>query len=162
VIFIKRNNLLNLCILFLTLFTLFLFDKTKLNKYIGYQKVKEYILIDYNFNPLVSKVFGKGIYSFYNSEVMVNNTILKEYFINDYYIVYQSEEILYSTYVGSVANIVKRDMYYDVYINLGSEELVIYNLCSTNLKLYQKIEANTPIGYLPFDIEGYYYYYQKH
>lgn len=154
--------MLNLCFLTLVLFALFLLDRTKLNKYIGYNKVKEIILVDYNFHPLAKKVFGSEIYLLYNDEVNVNNNVLNEFLIDDYYLVYQSEKELFSTFVGSVFNINKREDCYDVYINLGSENLIIYNLEFTDLKLYQKIEANMVLGYLPFSEDGYYYYYKKY
>lgn len=154
--------MLNLCFLTLVLFALFLLDRTKLNKYIGYNKVKEIILVDYNFHPLAKKVFGSEIYLLYNDEVNVNNNVLNEFLIDDYYLVYQSEKELFSTFVGSVFNINKREDCYDLYINLGSENLIIYNLEFTDLKLYQKIEANMVLGYLPFSEDGYYYYYKKY
>lgn len=141
---------------------LFLLDKTKLNKYIGYKKVKEIIVYDYNFYPIVKKVFGDKIFSLYNGEVSVNNDVIKEERLNDYYLVYQSNYELYSTFIGSVNRIEKNGNYYDVYINLGNSSIVICNLEDTNLRLYQKVEANTVIGYLPFDEVGYYYYYKKY
>ena len=158
----KRNNLMNLCLLLLIVFSLFLLDKTKLNKYIGYKKVKQFLIVDYNFYPLANKVFGSVIHGFYQDDISVNNNIISEHFVDGYNLVYQSEELLYSTYVGSVFDINKRNDFYDVYINLGSGQLAIYNLKYTDLDLYQKIEANMIIGYLPYSKEGYYYYYQKY
>lgn len=161
-IILKRNNLLNLCLLFLILLTLFLFDKTKLNKYIGYKKVKEFVLVDYNIMPFAKKFFGDNFYDLYNEEINVSNSIIDEIKIDDYILVYVSEQVLYSTYIGSVSNIVKHNDLYDVYLNLSDEKIVFYNLIYTELKLYQKVETNTVLGYLPYSKEGYYYYYQKY
>ena len=137
------------------------FENTKLKKYIGYQKVKSYILVDYNLYPLAEKVFGKGIFHFYDLEVKVNNDVIYEEKIGTLTKVYQTNEKLYATYLGSVTKIDKKEEYYDVSINLASGTIVIKGLVSVDVFLYQKIEANTIIGTLNSCEVGYYYYYEK-
>ena len=131
VVFLKRNNLMNLCLLLLVVFSLFLLDYTKLNQFIGYKRVKELVLYDYNFNNLSVKLFGKNIFNFYDFEVNVSNNIIKEIEYEDYSLVYQTEEKLYSTYIGSVYKIDKNKDGYDLYINLLDGKLVIYDLTTT-------------------------------
>lgn len=157
----KRNNLLNLCILLIVLFALFCLDNTKLKKYIGYQKVKSYVLIDYNLYPLTEKFFGKGIFNFYNLDINVSNEIIDEIQMGEYTLVYQSNDKLYSTFLGSVSKINKKEDCYDVYISLRDCSIILCNLKEVEVFLYQKIEANTLIASLEKCEVGYYYFYKK-
>ena len=74
----KRNNFRNLFSLLLVVLALYLLDNTKLNKYIGYEKVKEYINEDIDVFGVAKGFFGEKLRLFYNTEHSVSSTIIKE------------------------------------------------------------------------------------
>ena len=150
----KRNNLRNLFSLLLVVLSLYLLDNTKLNKYIGYEKVKEYIKSDINVFGIAKGFFGDKLFSFYNLSSQVSSTVIKEVKYNDGYLVYQSDNYLYSTFVGSVIKISKEDDLYSVVISKGNGKILLSNIVRLEVVLYQKIEADTLIGM----IDGFYYY----
>ncbi len=150
----KRNNLRNLFSLLLVVLSLYLLDNTKLNKYVGYEKVKEYIKTDINIFGIAKGFFGDKIYSFYNLTTNVSTTIIKKEKYGDGYLVYQNDNYLYSTYVGSVIKIVKEGDYYSIVISKENEKILYKKIVDINVSLYQKIEADTLIGTF---IEFYYY-----
>ena len=150
----KRNNLRNLFSLLLVVLALYLLDNTRLNKYIGYEKVKEEIKKDVNIFGLAKGFFGDKLLDFYNTTPTVSTSIINEEKYGDGYIVFQSDERLYSTCLGTVINIKNNDGIYTVVISKIVGKLLISNLKVINVKLYQKIESDTLIGI----IDGYYYY----
>lgn len=151
---LKRNNLRNLFSLLLATLSLYLLDNTRLNKYIGYEKVKEYMKEDINVFGLAKGIFGSEMFSLYNLESTVSNTVIKEVEYGKGTIVYISSDKLYSTYIGTVINVSKTDDFYSVTIAKANEKITIKYLKEVNVKIYQKIEADTLIGY----VDGYYYY----
>ena len=150
----KRNNLKNLFSLLLVVLALYLLDNTRLNKYIGYEKVKEEIKKDINIFGLAESFFGDELFSFYNTTPKVSSNVVREEKYGDGYIVYQSGERLYSTFLGTVMKIENSSGMYSVLISKLDGNLLISNLKMINVRLYQKIEADTLIGI----IDGYYYY----
>ena len=150
----KRNNLKNLFSLLLVVLALYLLDNTRLNKYIGYGKVKEEIKKDINIFGLAESFFGDELFSFYNTTPKVSSNVVREEKYGDGYIVYQSGERLYSTFLGTVMKIENSSGMYSVLISKLDGNLLISNLKMINVRLYQKIEADTLIGI----IDGYYYY----
>lgn len=150
----KRNNLKNLFSLLLVVLALYLLDNTRLNKYIGYEKVKEEITKDINIFGLAKSFFGDEMFSFYNTTPKVSSIIVREEKYGDGYIVYQSDEHLYSTFLGTVIKIENSSGVYSVLVSKLDGNLLISNLKMINVRLYQKIEADTLIGI----IDGYYYY----
>ena len=150
----KRNNLRNLFSLLLVVLALYLLDNTRLNKYIGYEKVKEEIKKDINIFGLAKGFFGDKFLNFYNTTPMVSTSVISEEEYGNGFIVFQSDEWLYSTYLGTVINIENNDGLYTIVISKIDGNILISNLKMINVKLYQKIEADTLIGI----IDGYYYY----
>ena len=150
----KRNNLKNLFSLLLVVLALYLLDNTRLNKYIGYEKVKEEIKKDINIFALAESFFGDELFSFYDTTPKVSSIVVREEKYGDGYIVYQSDERLYSTFLGTVIKIENSSGMYSVLISKLDGNLLIRNLKMINVRLYQKIEADTLIGI----IDGYYYY----
>ena len=150
----KRNNLKNLFSLLLVVLALYLLDNTRLNKYIGYEKVKEEIKKDINIFGLAESFFGDELFSFYNTTPKVSSNVVREEKYGNGYIVYQSGERLYSTFLGTVMKIENSSGMYSVLISKLDGNLLISNLKMINVRLYQKIEADTLIGI----IDGYYYY----
>ena len=150
----KRNNLRNLFSLLLVVLALYLLDNTRLNKYIGYEKVKEEIKKDINIFGLAKGFFGDELLNFYNTTPVVSTSVISEEKYGDGYIVYQSDERLYSTFLGTVINIENNNDLYTVVISKIDGNILVSNLKMINVKLYQKIEADTLIGI----IDGYYYY----
>jgi hypothetical protein len=143
------------------MFSLFCLDYTKLNKYIGYKKIKSYVIKDVNYFSLVKNFIGDGVMYFYDNEVVVNNDILKEISVDGGYYIYQSSSILYSTMIGSVSEIKKGEEYYTVFVNTLDGRVMLFGLEEVYVSLYQKIEANTMIGSLYYSKDGYYYFYKK-
>ena len=150
----KRNNLRNLFSLLLVVLALYLLDNTRLNKYIGYQKVKEEISKDINIFGLAESFFGNEMFTFYNTTPKVSSSVSYEKKYGNGYIVYQTDERLYSTFLGTVIKIENSGGMYSVLISKLDGNLLISNLKMINVRLYQKIEADTLIGM----INGYYYY----
>ena len=150
----KRNNLRNLFSLLLVVLALYLLDNTRLNKYIGYQKVKEEISKDINIFGLAESFFGNEMFTFYNTTPKVSSSVSYEEKYGNGYIVYQTDERLYSTFLGTVIKIENSGGMYSVLISKLDGNLLISNLKMINVRLYQKIEADTLIGI----INGYYYY----
>ena len=101
----KRNNLRNLFSLLLVVLALYLLDNTRLNKYIGYQKVKEEISKDINIFGLAESFFGNEMFTFYNTTPKVSSSVSYEEKYGNGYIVYQTDERLYSTFLGTVIKI---------------------------------------------------------
>ena len=153
-IILKRHNLRNLFILLMITLALFLLDDTKLKRYIGYEKVKEYIKEDINVFGVAKGFFGNKIFDFYVLDSPVNSTVIKENKYGKGYLVYQEDDTLYSSFVGSVVNVEKVDDLYNVTISKTSGNITIFYLTEVSVNIYQKIELNTVIG----KIDGYYYY----
>ena len=141
------------CLLLIVL-SLYLLDNTRLKKYIGYEKVKEYIKTDINIFGLAKGFFGDNLFRLYNQSANVSSTITSKEKYQNGYIVFQTDNNLYSTFIGSVINIEKHDNYYTVTISRSDGNIILSNILHLNVKLYQKIEADTLIGI----IDGYYYY----
>ena len=97
--------------------SLYLLDNTKIKKLIGYEKVKEYIKTDINIFALGKGFFGDGVFEFYNLESAVSQTVYETVKIGDITVVYQTENELYSTFIGSVVKIIKYDDSYSVIIS---------------------------------------------
>ena len=154
VIYLKRNNLRNLFCLLLGVLSLYLLDNTKLNKYIGYDKVKEYIKKDIDVFALGKGFFGDKILNLYNADISVSNSVIKEEKIGNLTVVYQSDNYLYSTYIGSVIKIDKNKDSYSIIISKTGGKILISNLKEVYVSLYQKIEADTLLAL----IDGYYFY----
>ena len=150
----KRNNLRNLFSLLLIVLALYLLDNTVLKKYIGYEKVKEEISKDINIFGLAESFFGDEMFAFYNTTPKVSSNVSKEEKYGNGYIVYQNDERLYSTFLGTVIKIENSSGMYSILISKLDGNLLISNLKMINVRLYQKIEADTLIGI----INGYYYY----
>ena len=150
----KRNNLRNLFSLLLVVLALYLLDNTRLNKYIGYNKVQEEIKKDINVFALAKGFFGDKLLNFYNTTSSVSTSIISEEKFGNGYVVYQSDERLFATFLGTVINIKNNDGLYTVVISKLDGNIMVSNLKNINVKLYQKIEADTLIGI----IDGYYYY----
>ena len=150
----KRNNFKNLVILLLSVLALYLLDNTRLNKYIGYEKVKIEIHKDINVFGLGKTFFGEGVLNFFNIETTVSSSVTSEVKSGNGYIVFQYDERLYSTFLGTVIKISKNRNLYSVVIGMAEQKILIGNIKILNVKLYQKIEVDTLIGY----IDGYYYY----
>ncbi len=150
----KRNNFRNLFSLLLVVLALYLLDNTKLNKYIGYEKVKEYINEDIDVFGVAKGFFGEKLRLFYNTEQSVSSTIIKEEKYGDGYKVYLSDDFLYSSYIGTVIKISKEDNYYSIIISKSNGKILISNLIDVKVSLYEKIEADTLLGV----IDGFYYY----
>lgn len=150
----KRNNLRNLFSLLLVVLALYLLDNTKLNKYIGYEKVKEYIKEDIDVFGVAKGFFGERLKLFYNTEQSVSSTVIKEEEYGKGYRVYLSDDLLYSSFIGSVIKVSKENNYYSIVISKSNGNILISNLIDVKVSLYEKIEADTLIGV----IDGFYYY----
>ena len=150
----KRNNFRNLFSLLLVVLALYLLDNTKLNKYIGYEKVKEYIKEDINVFGVAKGFFGERLKLFYNTDQSVSSTVIKEEKYGKGYRVYLSDDLLYSSYIGTVIKISREDNYYSIVISKSNGKILISNLIDVKVSLYEKIEADTLIGV----IDGFYYY----
>ena len=150
----KKNNLRNLFALLLTVLALYLLDNTRLNKYIGYEKVQESIKKDINIFGLAKGFFGDGLLSFYNGTSSVSSNVIKEEKYGNGYLVYQTDEMLYSSVLGTVVSIENKNGLYTVVISKVDGNILFSNLKMVNVKLYQKIEMDTLIGI----VDGYYYY----
>ena len=150
----KRKNARNLFLLLLIVLALYLLDNTRLNKYIGYNKVKEYIKEDINIFGLSKRFFGEKLLNFYNQETHVASSVISEERYLDGYIVYQSDNLLYSNTIGTVVKIEKHNDIYSVTISKVTGNIYLSNIKVLYVNLYQKIEADTLIGI----IDGYYYY----
>lgn len=133
---------------------LYLLDNTKLNKYIGYGKVKEYIKTDINVFGLGKRFFGDDIFMLYNTEISVNSNIVKEVKHGNQSIVYLSSDLLYSTFIGSVLKVEKNGELYSVVIATSTSNIKISNIKILDVRLFQKIEIDTLIGI----VDGFYYY----
>ena len=150
----KRNNFRNLFSLLLVVLALYLLDNTKLNKYIGYEKVKEYIKEDIDVFGVAKGFFGERLKLFYNTEQSVSSTVIKEEKYGYGYRVYLSDDFLYSSFIGSVIKVSKEGNYYSIVISKSNGKILISNLIDVKVSLYEKIEADTLIGV----IDGFYYY----
>jgi hypothetical protein len=150
----KRNNFKNLFSLLLVVLALYLLDNTKLNKYIGYEKVKEYIKEDIDVFGVAKGFFGERLKLFYNTEQSVSSTVIKEEKYGKGYRVYLSDDLLYSSYIGTVIKISREDNYYSIVISKSNGKILISNLIDVKVSLYEKIEADTLLGI----IDGFYYY----
>ena len=150
----KRNNFRNLFSLLLVVLALYLLDNTKLNKYIGYEKVKEYIKEDIDVFGVAKGFFGERLKLFYNTEQSVSSTVIKEEKYRKGYRVYLSDDLLYSSYIGTVIKISREYNYYSIVISKSNGKILISNLIDVKVSLYEKIEADTLIGV----IDGFYYY----
>lgn len=150
----KRNNFRNLFSLLLVVLALYLLDNTKLNKYIGYEKVKEYIKEDIDVFGVAKGFFGERLKLFYNTEQSVSSTVIKEEKYGKGYRVYLSDDLLYSSYIGTVIKISRDDNYYSIVISKSNGKILISNLIDVKVSLYEKIEADTLLGI----IDGFYYY----
>ena len=84
----KRKNGRNLFSLLLVVLALYLLDNTRLNKYIGYNKVKEYMKEDINVFGAAKGFFGNSLLNFYNLESKVSSTVIGEEKYKNGYIVY--------------------------------------------------------------------------
>jgi hypothetical protein len=142
----KRNNFRNLFSLLLVVLALYLLDNTKLNKYIGYEKVKEYIKEDIDVFGVAKGFFGERLKLFYNTEQSVSSTVIKEEKYGKGYRVYLSDDLLYSSYIGTVIKISREDNYYSIVISKSNGKILISNLIDVKVSLYDKIEADTLIG----------------
>ena len=129
-------------------------DSFKINGIIGYKKVKEYLSYDINIFSLAKGFFGKKILNFYNSESTVNSTIYNIEKYGEGFIIYQYDECLYSLYIGCVSKVEKNGEYYSVVIDTSNKRILINNLISLEVSLYDKIEVETIIGI----VDGWYYY----
>lgn len=143
------------------MFTLFCLDYTKLNKYVGYKKIRSYVVKDVNYFSMAKNFFGNSLMYFYDSEVSVSNNVLKEVSVDGGYYIYQSSPVLYSTVIGVVSDIKKGDEYYTIYINTLDGVLMLFGFDEIFVSMYQKIEADTVIGSLYYSKDGYYYFYKK-
>ena len=150
----KRNNLRNLFALLLIVLALYLLDNTRLKKYIGYNKAQEEIKKDINIFALAKGFFGNELLTFYNVTPHVSSNVIREEKYGNGYIVYQSNDMLYSMFLGSVIKIENNNGIYTIVISKEDGNILLSNLKMINVKLYQKIEADTLIGI----IDGYYYY----
>ena len=150
----KRNNFRNLFSLLLVVLALYLLDNTKLNKYIGYEKVKEYIKEDIDVFGVAKGFFGERLKLFYNTEQSVSSLVIKEEKYGKGYRVYLSDDLLYSSYIGTVIKISREDKYYSIVISKSNGKILISNLIDVKVSLYEKIEADTLLGI----IDGFYYY----
>lgn len=150
----KRKNGRNLFSLLLVVLALYLLDNTRLNKYIGYNKVKEYIKEDINIFGAAKGFFGNSLLNLYNLESNVSSTVIGEEKYKNGYIVYQSDNFLYSDFFGSVIKIEKNKDMYSIVISREIGNVYLSNIKDLYVNLYQKIEADTLIGI----IDGYYYY----
>lgn len=150
----KRNNFRNLFSLLLVVLALYLLDNTKLHKYIGYEKVKEYIKEDIDVFGVAKGFFGERLKLFYNTEQSVSSTVIKEEKCGKGYRVYLSDDLLYSSYIGTVIKISREDNYYSIVISKSNGKILISNLIDVKVSLYEKIEADTLLGI----IDGFYYY----
>lgn len=149
-----RKNGRNLVSLLLVVLALYLLDNTKLNKYIGYSKVKEYIQEDMDIFGAANDLFGKKILLFYELDSFVSTPIISKEKYGNGYVVYQYDECLYSQYVGSVIRVDFNSGNYSILISNINGNILISNIKKLFVKLYQKIEAGTLIGL----IDEYYYY----
>ena len=149
-----RKNGRNLVSLLLVVLALYLLDNTKLNKYIGYEKVKEYIKEDMDIFGTANGLFGKKILMFYDSDSFVFTPIISKEKYGNGYIIYQYDNYLYSPYVGSVIDIDYINKSYSITISNLNGKVLISNIKHLFVKLYQKIESGTLIGL----IDEYYYY----
>ena len=140
--------------LLLVVLSLYLLDNSHLKKYIGYEKVKEYISKDINVFGLGKGFFGDDIFMFYNTEATVNSNIIKEVEYHDGYLVYLSNDLLYSTFIGSVLKVEKYNGLYTIVIATTETNIMISNIKILEVSLYQKIEVDTLIGI----VDGFYYY----
>ena len=150
----KRNNFRNLFSLLLVVLALYLLDNTKLNKYIGYEKVKEYIKEDIDVFGVAKGFFGERLKLFYNTEQSVSSLVIKEEKYGKGYRVYLSDDLLYSSYIGTVIKISRVDNSYSIVISKSNGKILISNLIDVKVSLYEKIEADTLLGI----IDGFYYY----
>ena len=149
-----RKNGRNLMGLLLIVLALYLLDNSRLKKYIGYEKVKEYISKDMDVFGLAKGLFGDDIISFYKVDSEVSSTITSTKKHGNGMIVFQLEDYLYSPVFGSVVNIKYQDNYYSITISTLKGNILISNIISLNLSLYQKIDVGTFIGM----VDGFYYY----
>lgn len=140
--------------LLLITLSLYLLDDTKLKKVIGYEKVKVYMKNEINIFGIAKGFFGNRMFDFYNLDIPVVNEVnyIEKY--GDGFIVFQENDVLYSTYIGSVICIEKNGDLYNVIIAKSNGTIKYYNLKEIMVSLYQKIELNTAIAY----IDRYYYY----
>jgi hypothetical protein len=150
----NRNTLRNLFALLLIVLALYLLDNTRLKKYIGYNKVREEIKKDINIFGLAKGFFGNELLKLYNVTPNVSTNVISQEKYGDGYIVYQTDVMLYSTFLGSVTKIENNGGLYTVVISRDDGNVLYSNLKMIYVKLYQKIEADTLIGI----IDGYYYY----
>ena len=158
----KRNNFLNLIVLLFTLFLLYCFDFTIIGRYIGYRNVKKIVLKETNILPLAKMFFGDVLFTFYDSEIVVSNDIIREIDLDgNKKKVYLIDNELYSSIIGYVCTVNINENKYIIKIN-SMDKIIVYSyLTHSNLVLYQKIEANTLIGELSIDSIGYYYIYEE-
>lgn len=105
--------------------------------------------------------FGDLLFSFYDSEIIVSNDVIEEVSVGDKKKIYLSSNQLYSNVIGYVFDINFNENKYDIKINSVDKMIIYSELSSSNLVLYQKIEANTLIGELSTDSKGYYYIYEE-
>lgn len=132
-------------------------EKTPVNKYVGYHKIKEYVKIEYNVFPLAKEFFGDNIFYFYNSVGSVSSNILKEEEYGQGYIVYITDTVVYSNIVGSVISITKENDNYVLIISGVNNEFIFSGITKINVTMYQKIEVDTILGYTTKNT----YYYEK-
>ena len=74
-------------LLLLVVLALYLLDNSRLRKYIGYEKVKEYISKDMDIFGTAKGLFGDNINSFYVLESKVSSTITSIEKYNNGYII---------------------------------------------------------------------------
>ena len=149
-----RKNGRNLFVLLVAVFALYLLDNSRIKKYIGYEKVKEYISKDMDVFGTAKGLFGESILSFYNLDSPTNTTIIKQEPYGNGYMVFQLENQLYSTFIGTVVKIDFNSEKYSIVISGLKGNVLIANISELNVGLYHKIEAGTLIGI----IDGCYYY----
>ena len=151
----KRNDLKNLFVLILVVILSIILEKTPVKKYVGYHKIKEYIHIEYNFFPLAKDFFGDKLFYFYQTTNKVSSNVLKEENCNDGYMVYLSDEVIYSNIIGSVISVDERNNM--VMVAGVNHEYIFGGINLINVSLYQKVEIGTVLGYT----ETSSYYYEK-
>ena len=149
-----RKNGRNLFVLLLVVFALYLLDNSRIKKYIGYEKVKEYISKDMDVFSAAKGLFGEKILFFYNLDSPTNTTIIKQEPYGNGYLVFQLENQLYSTFIGTVVKINFNNEKYSIVISGLKGNVLIANISELNVGLYHKIEVGTLIGI----IDGCYYY----
>ena len=153
----KRNDLKNFFILILLVILSLFLEKTPFDRYVGYHKIKEYVMIEYNIFPLAKEFFGDKLFYFYNNAGRVSSNILKEEEYGDGYIVYITDTIVYSNIIGSVISITKDNDNYVLIISGVNNEFKFSGIKEINVSLYQKVEVDTILGYTLTNT----YYYEK-